>query len=160
MLAAASEEPERARQHFEDAIDRYQQSGAPFELSLARIELAICLVAMGRHDDSNREATLAYECLSQLGATSEAERARLLIHENDDEHCVAESIPPITSRERDVLRLLASGLTNRQIADKLFVSEHTVHRHVTNILRKLDLPTRTAAAAYAVQTGLVSASEQ
>ena len=47
-----------------------------------------------------------------------------------------------------MLRLLAEGLTNRQIAERLVISEHTVHRHVTNILRKLDLPSRTAAAAY------------
>ena len=60
----------------------------------------------------------------------------------------------MTKRERDVLRLLAEGLTNRQIADRLVVSEHTVHRHVTNILRKLELPSRTAAAAHAVRTGL------
>ena len=51
-------------------------------------------------------------------------------------------------------RLLAEGLTNRQIAERLVVSEHTVHRHVTNILRKLDLPSRRAAAAHAVRSGL------
>jgi DNA-binding NarL/FixJ family response regulator len=51
--------------------------------------------------------------------------------------------------------LLAEGLTNRQIAGRLVVSEHTVHRHVTNILRKLELPSRTAAAAHAVRFGLV-----
>ena len=50
--------------------------------------------------------------------------------------------------------LLAEGLTNRQIAERLVVSEHTVHRHVTNILRKLDLPSRAAAAAHAVRGGL------
>lgn len=61
----------------------------------------------------------------------------------------------VTSRERDVLELLAEGLTNRQIAQRLEVSEHTVHRHVTNILRKLDLPSRAAAAAYAVRAGLL-----
>ena len=53
-----------------------------------------------------------------------------------------------------MLGLLAEGLTNRQIAERLVVSEHTVHRHVTNILRKLDLPSRTAAAAHAVRAGL------
>ena len=56
-----------------------------------------------------------------------------------------------------MLRLLAEGLTNRQIAERLVVSEHTVHRHVTNILRKLDLPSRTAAAAHAVRAGLLEA---
>ena len=54
-----------------------------------------------------------------------------------------------------MLRLLADGLTNRQIADRLVISEHTVHRHVTNILRKLDLPSRTAAAAHAARSGLL-----
>ena len=47
---------------------------------------------------------------------------------------------PVTPREREVLALLADGLTNRQIAERLVVSEHTVHRHVANILRKLDVP--------------------
>jgi DNA-binding NarL/FixJ family response regulator len=54
-----------------------------------------------------------------------------------------------------VLRLVAVGLTNRQIAARLFVSEHTVHRHITNILRKLNLPSRTAAAALAARSGLL-----
>ena len=57
-----------------------------------------------------------------------------------------------------MLRLLADGLTNRQIAERLVVSEHTVHRHVTNLLRKLELPSRTAAAAYAVRSGLLDSS--
>ena len=61
----------------------------------------------------------------------------------------------MTPREREVLSLLAEGLTNRQIAARLVVSEHTVHRHVTNILRKLDVPSRTAAAAQAVRAGLL-----
>ena len=65
----------------------------------------------------------------------------------------ARAPPELTPREREVLRLLAEGLTNRQIAERLVVSEHTVHRHVTNILRKLDLPSRTAAAALAVRAG-------
>jgi DNA-binding NarL/FixJ family response regulator len=66
--------------------------------------------------------------------------------------------PPLaqlTPREREVLGLLAEGLTNRRIAERLVVSEHTVHRHVTNLLRKLDLPSRTAAAAHAVRSGLL-----
>ena len=53
-----------------------------------------------------------------------------------------------------MLALLAEGLTNRQIADRLVLSEHTVHRHVANILRKLDLPSRAAAAAHAARVGL------
>ena len=62
---------------------------------------------------------------------------------------------PVTPREREVLALIAEGLTNRQIAERLVVSEHTVHRHVTNILRKLDQPSRTAAATQALRAGLL-----
>ena len=56
-----------------------------------------------------------------------------------------------------MLALLADGLTNRQIADRLVVSEHTIHRHVANILRKLNVPSRSAAAAHAVRAGLLDA---
>ena len=68
--------------------------------------------------------------------------------------CAAPPLPVLTPREREVLALLAEGLTNRRIAERLVVSEHTVHRHVTSILRKLDLPTRAAAAAVAARSGL------
>ena len=64
-------------------------------------------------------------------------------------------LPELTPREREVLTLLAEGLTNRQLAEQLVVSEHTVHRHVTNILRKLDAPSRAAAAALAARHGLI-----
>ena len=64
-------------------------------------------------------------------------------------------LPELTPREREVLILLAHGLTNRQLAARLIVSEHTVHRHVTNILRKLDAPSRAAAAAHAARNGLI-----
>jgi DNA-binding NarL/FixJ family response regulator len=60
----------------------------------------------------------------------------------------------LTPREREVLVLVAEGLTNRDIAKRLVVSEHTVHRHVTNILHKLGLPSRAAAATVATRHGL------
>jgi RNA polymerase sigma factor (sigma-70 family) len=84
----------------------------------------------------------------------EAEQARRILAAStrDDDR---PPLPEVTPREREVLRLLAEGLTNRQIAERLVVSEHTVHRHVTNILRKLELPSRTAAAAHAVRSGLL-----
>jgi pimeloyl-ACP methyl ester carboxylesterase/DNA-binding CsgD family transcriptional regulator len=62
---------------------------------------------------------------------------------------------PLSSRETEVLRLVASGLTNRDIARSLVLSEHTVHRHVANILRKLRSSSRTAAAAQATRVGLI-----
>jgi predicted ATPase/DNA-binding CsgD family transcriptional regulator len=61
----------------------------------------------------------------------------------------------LTTRELDVLKLVAQGLSNQDIARRLVLSEHTVHRHLANILRKLDLSSRAAAAAWGVRTGLV-----
>jgi predicted ATPase/DNA-binding CsgD family transcriptional regulator len=67
----------------------------------------------------------------------------------------AASAPMLTPRELDVLKLVAQGLNNQDIAKRLVLSEHTVHRHLANILRKLNLSSRTAAAAWGVRTGLV-----
>jgi pimeloyl-ACP methyl ester carboxylesterase/DNA-binding CsgD family transcriptional regulator len=61
----------------------------------------------------------------------------------------------LSAREREVLGLVAQGLSDMQIADRLVISPHTVHRHVANILTKLRLPTRAAAAAHAARAGLL-----
>jgi predicted ATPase/DNA-binding CsgD family transcriptional regulator len=66
-----------------------------------------------------------------------------------------EDVSVLTPRERDVLKLVAQGLSNADIARRLVLSEHTVHRHLANILRKLDLSSRAAAAAWGVRAGLV-----
>ena len=62
---------------------------------------------------------------------------------------------PLTSRETEVLRMVASGMSNREIAGSLVLSEHTVHRHVANILRKLAQSSRTAAATHAARVGII-----
>jgi DNA-binding NarL/FixJ family response regulator len=62
---------------------------------------------------------------------------------------------PLTRRETEVLRLVAAGLSNREIASSLVLSEHTVHRHVANILRRLRRTSRAAAAAHATRAGLI-----
>jgi DNA-binding NarL/FixJ family response regulator len=61
----------------------------------------------------------------------------------------------LTPRELEVLRLVASGLTNQEIADELFISVRTVDRHVANILTKLGVPSRTAATAYGYEHRLI-----
>ena len=62
---------------------------------------------------------------------------------------------PLTSRETEVLRLVATGMSNREIASTLLLSEHTVHRHVANILRKLAQSTRVGAATHATRFGFI-----
>jgi DNA-binding NarL/FixJ family response regulator len=66
-----------------------------------------------------------------------------------------EPVAALTSRQREVVYLIASGLTNRQIADHLGISEKTVKNHVSGILARLHLPARTAVAVHAVVTGMV-----
>jgi DNA-binding NarL/FixJ family response regulator len=152
MLAAAGADHERARTLLEDAVDAFERSGGPFEAAQARLELATSLSALGRSEAAEREARLALQCLLGLGALADAGRARRILATATR---TGGPVQQITPREREVLALLAEGFTNRQIADRLVVSEHTVHRHVTSILRKLDLPSRTAATAHALRTGLV-----
>lgn len=62
---------------------------------------------------------------------------------------------PLSGREKEVLRLVAEGCTNREIAEALFISEHTARNHVANILNKLGLSRRAGAAAYAAKLGLL-----
>ena len=68
---------------------------------------------------------------------------------------VSDGRADLTGREVEVLRLIATGKTNRAIATELAISEKTVARHVSNILTKLDLPSRSAATAYAYSRNLV-----
>ena len=67
----------------------------------------------------------------------------------------ARGASPLSSRETEILRLVATGMSNREIAATLVLSEHTVHRHVANIRTKLRQPSRAAAAAYAARNDLL-----
>ncbi len=66
-----------------------------------------------------------------------------------------EGVGELSEREREVLRLVAEGLSDPEIAERLVLSPHTVHRHVANIRRKLGLRSRSAAAAVAARAGLI-----
>lgn len=151
MVAAATGDHERARPLYEDAMDRFTRCNVPFEAASTRVELATTLFALDRPELAAREARIAATAFLELGAESEAQSARRLLNAASGDRTA------LTDRERDVIGLVADGLTNRQIAERLVVSEHTVHRHVTNVLRKLDLPSRTAAAAYALRSGWIVA---
>ncbi|MEI7556170.1 response regulator transcription factor [Candidatus Chlorohelix sp.] len=84
------------------------------------------------------------------------EVAKKLMHEVLAPHKEAAEIEELTEREREVLGLLGKGMSNKEIARDLSVSEKTVKAHVSNILNKLNLPGRTHAALYAVKRGIAA----
>ena len=85
----------------------------------------------------------------ELGARPAVEAVNSLSGQNR-----GDTASPLTARELEVLRLVAAGKSNRVLAAELYLSEKTVARHVSNILTKLDLSSRSAATAYAYQNGL------
>jgi len=154
LVAEADGDLDKARSCTEDAIDLFHQCGDPFETARSRLDLARVLAALGRGGAAAEQARVAREALAGMQAEHEAERARALARELGDP-ASAEATSVLTPRELDVLRLVAGGLSNTEIARRLVLSEHTVHRHLANILRKLDLPSRAAAAAWGTRAGVI-----
>ena len=154
-LAAGGGEYEAARRSLEDALDRYERAGAAYEGARTRRQLAIVLRALGRNDAALREAQTALLAFERLGARLECDKAAAFVGEisSRSEGAVAQ-VPGLSAREIEVLRLVAQGLSNAEVADRLFLSEHTAKRHVANILTKLKLPSRAAAAAHAARLGV------
>jgi DNA-binding CsgD family transcriptional regulator len=118
------------------------------------LDPAQVLTALGRQDAAAEQARMAHEAPRAMRAQRGEHRAPALTG-GPDAAASAEAAPVLTPRELDVLTLVAQGLSNPQIAARLVLSEHTVHRHLANILRKLGLSSRAAAAALGVRTGLV-----
>jgi ATP/maltotriose-dependent transcriptional regulator MalT len=160
-VALGSGDLNEARRQLEDAVDSYVQSGAPFELARARIELARALNSLGQPDAAAQEAQRAIDLLGELKAELEISRARALIESlsQPDQPREAPATPSqnagLTNRELEVLRLVATGLSNQVIGERLFVSEHTVHRHLANIFSKLSVSSRAAAVAQGARRGLI-----
>jgi DNA-binding CsgD family transcriptional regulator len=127
------------------AFEEWQRLGAPYEAARVRVLLAQACGALGDDEAAALEEDAARSVFEQLGARPDL--ARLVARPPAPLRSSPEN--PLTARERHVLRLVASGRTNRQIADELCLSERTVDRHVSNILGKLDVPSRAAATAYA-----------
>jgi DNA-binding NarL/FixJ family response regulator len=111
---------------------------------LARVGAGEALALLGDADAARLEWEAARDVFERLGARLDGDRVGALLGRE-------KYAGGLTRREVDVLRLVALGRSNKEIAADLVVSEHTVARHVSNILRKLDAPSRAAAAAYALR---------
>jgi LuxR family transcriptional regulator, maltose regulon positive regulatory protein len=152
VVAAAALDHDGAQRLFEDAVHLYASSGSRHEAARVRIELAGTLADLGRMRLAMTEASTALAALEAVGAEGEARRARLLL---DRLGKPAAAHRALTRRQREVLGLVAQGLSDRDIAARLFLSEHTVHRHVANILMRLGVSSRSAAVARAVRGGIL-----
>jgi DNA-binding NarL/FixJ family response regulator len=138
--------PEEHVATWERTVDAFGY-GYLFEQAWSRVRLSAALRAAGRVAEANEQAALAAEVGRELASKP------LL-----DESGGVESgggAGSLTSRETEVLRLLAEGRTNRQLARELYISEKTVSVHVSNILAKLGVRSRTEAAAVARRDGLL-----
>ncbi len=121
---------------------------APYELARVRLLTGRALQALGDEGSARQDLEAARDAFLALGARPLADEAASLLE--------PASLPAgLTAREVEVLRLVASGRSNPQIAADLTLSEKTVARHLSNIFGKLDVASRTAAAAYAYEHGLV-----
>jgi DNA-binding NarL/FixJ family response regulator len=128
---------------------------APYDAGRVRLELAATLAAQGRKDRARRELEAAIVAFQEMGAAAEGARAEAMLEKRrNTDPAIDGPLARLSARELQVLGLVAEGLTNHDIAQRLVLSEHTVNRHVANILRKLGLNSRTAAATLAGRHGL------
>lgn len=155
LLAASDGDHARARDAIEDALVLLAQSGGSFDLARARVELARVLIVMGHREAARAQLRDALAAFEQLGNEHAAAGVRQLLNEIGSSRHERGSLGRLTTRELEVLRLIAQGLSNQQVAKRLVVSEFTIKRHVANLLTKLGLPSRAAAAAHAVREGLI-----
>ncbi|MGE5829565.1 MAG: helix-turn-helix transcriptional regulator [Micromonosporaceae bacterium] len=125
----------------------WERLGARYEVARCRVLLGRALRALGDEESAVTELSAARRTLAELGAAPAEHEAAALIRP---------TLPRgLTEREVEVLRLVAAGKTNPEIAAHLVLSEKTVGRHLSNIFYKIDVTTRTAAAAFAYENRLI-----
>jgi DNA-binding CsgD family transcriptional regulator/tetratricopeptide (TPR) repeat protein len=153
-LALAEGDARGAIDPLRHAQDAWQRVGAPYLSARIRVLLARAFQALGDTDGVALEIDAAKKIFVRLGAAPDVAAIEAM-----PESAPADGGPTprhgLSTRELEVLRLVASGKTNKAIADGLFLSEKTVDRHVSNIFSKLDVPTRAAATGWAYQHRLV-----
>ncbi|WP_198663505.1 helix-turn-helix transcriptional regulator [Jiangella endophytica] len=162
LMARAHGDHDRAAGLFDDAARRWAQLPRPYDGLLARERQGLSLMDAGRPDEGVAGLTQAERQLRELGARWDADRiARVLRRHGVGVSRAWKGGPhgygdALTPREKDVLTLVAQGMTNREAAQALFLSPKTVGIHLGTAMRKLGVNTRTGAAMAANDAGLIS----
>ena len=149
-VALAEGEPLRALESLHAACAGWQELDAPYPHAQTRMMIGLAYRQLGDLEGAELEFDAAHEAFERLGAAPAATRVAALTRRSPIAPATG-----LTGREVEVLRLVATGITNHAIATRLHISERTVDRHVSNIFTKLDLSSRAAATAYAYQHKLL-----
>jgi DNA-binding NarL/FixJ family response regulator len=138
--------------HLERALAGFVRLAMPFEAARTRTRLAAAIAAEDRAA-AIAEARAALDAFAALGAAGDADAAAALLRSlgAPAPHGGPRDAGILTKREREVLALLGEGLSNRELAERLYLTRKTVEHHVHNVLFKLDLRSRAEAAAFAVR---------
>ena len=147
----AAEGDERAAVHLNRALEALSAQNLPLEAGRARLELARA-IGVRSPDAAVAEAKLALAAFERLGASRDADAAAALLRElGAGGRAWPRGHGRLTKRESEVLPLVAAGLSNADIAERLYISRRTAEHHVASIISKLGLRSRAEAAAYAVR---------
>ncbi len=129
------------------AVAQFRALGLPYDEARARAVRGAAAKSVGDIDTARLEFSAARETFRRLGADPDARQVTALLGDGP--------ASPLSSRELDVLRLVARGSTNKEVAAELVVSEHTVARHLSNIYTKLGVSSRSAATAFGYEHSLL-----
>lgn len=144
-------EPKKALDKLHKAWAALKRIGASYELAKTRMLIGLAYQKIGDKDSAEIEFDAARWTFQKLGAMCDLSKMDPFIQNtSSDDHTHG-----LTPRELQILRLLTTGITNKEIGKDLYISERTVDRHVSNILAKLNVPSRAAATAYAYEHDMI-----
>jgi len=151
MVELAEGDAAAASVSLREAFAVLQQLGAPYLAAQVRVQLACTYQVLGDEDGAQLEIGAARKCFEHLGARLEVAAIDALTARA----AAPSDVHGLSPRELEVLRLVAAGKTNKQIGAELCLAEKTVDRHVSNILAKLNVPSRAGATAFAYENQLI-----
>jgi DNA-binding CsgD family transcriptional regulator/tetratricopeptide (TPR) repeat protein len=155
VLAMRDGRADDAERHLSESLNLAERCAAPFERALTLIAQAALRMTTGQPAEAQTLLEAAREIALGLDAHPTLERIKQMEVSIGSLRSMTPSGSVLSPRERDVLRLIVEGKSDREIASDLFISPHTVMRHVSNILGKLEVESRTAAATHALRHNLL-----